>query len=290
MKASIFNRRGEQLNGPKGQGETEMKRLMIAVLGVGVTLAFTVAAQASVTIDLTNDPSIGPMSNVQSSIGGQNIVVPVTGTVTNGGLSTSYGHSNTTFSYDIHGNSATFVTTFDQYRLGGASQTDGQAYITFSVDTPSLFSLQSDYIPSDPNVIWVHSDMINDANTYDIVFDSWNLQNEWELATISATGVLPVGTYTVVLWDAIAGSANGLVTASGTATLTVEASPVPEPGTMIIWSLLGAGSWLGMRVWRRRGPGLGEDAASRVSAQRTWSPEARQAIHEIIARGSRTQD
>ena len=33
---------------------------------------------------------------------------------------------------------------------------------------------------------------------------------------------------------------------------------VPEPATIIIWSLLGLGSWLGLGVWRRRrgGPGL----------------------------------
>jgi hypothetical protein len=47
---------------------------------------------------------------------------------------------------------------------------------------------------------------------------------------------------------------------------------VPEPATIVVWSLLGAGSWLGMRVWRRRETG-----------RRSWSPENRQAIHDIIA-------
>jgi hypothetical protein len=51
---------------------------------------------------------------------------------------------------------------------------------------------------------------------------------------------------------------------------------VPEPATMIVWSLLGAASWLGMRVWR------GGQRISRCS----WSSENRQAIHEIIARGT----
>lgn len=50
----------------------------------------------------------------------------------------------------------------------------------------------------------------------------------------------------------------------------------PEPATFIIWSLLGAGSWLGMRVYRR---------GRRVGRQ-SWSPEARKAIHAIIASGS----
>ncbi len=52
-------------------------------------------------------------------------------------------------------------------------------------------------------------------------------------------------------------------------------SCIPEPATMIVWSLLGAASWLGMRVWRQ---------GRRVGRQ-PWSDGNRQAIHEIIARG-----
>ncbi|MCG2682862.1 MAG: hypothetical protein L6306_04525 [Planctomycetales bacterium] len=52
---------------------------------------------------------------------------------------------------------------------------------------------------------------------------------------------------------------------------------VPEPATIIVWSLLGAGSWLGMRVWRRRGGPVG---------RQHWSNENRTAIHQIIARGT----
>ena len=63
--------------------------------------------------------------------------------------------------------------------------------------------------------------------------------------------------------------------ASSPAQLT---GPVPEPATLIVWSLLGAMSWLGMRVW----PG-----GQRI-ARRSWSPENRQAILEIIDR-SRSQ-
>ncbi len=55
--------------------------------------------------------------------------------------------------------------------------------------------------------------------------------------------------------------------------------PVPEPSTLIVWSLFGAGSWLGMRLRRRRSQPVG---------RKPWSPEARQAIHEIVgARGDR---
>jgi hypothetical protein len=54
--------------------------------------------------------------------------------------------------------------------------------------------------------------------------------------------------------------------------------PIPEPATIIIWSLLGMGSWLGMRIVRRRRGG--------PVGRQPWSPENRQAIHNIIARGA----
>jgi hypothetical protein len=63
---------------------------------------------------------------------------------------------------------------------------------------------------------------------------------------------------------------------------------VPEPATIIVWSLLGTSCCLGMRVWRRRGSiGATADVSSPAMpiARRPWSPEARQAIHEIISRG-----
>jgi hypothetical protein len=56
---------------------------------------------------------------------------------------------------------------------------------------------------------------------------------------------------------------------------------VPEPSTLIIWSLLGFGSAFGMRVWRRRGSSL--EVGSR--GRRPWSPSARNAILEIVERG-----
>jgi hypothetical protein len=57
----------------------------------------------------------------------------------------------------------------------------------------------------------------------------------------------------------------------------VAGGAVPEPATLVIWSLLGMGSCLGMRVWRRRGAGL-------VETRQSWSPENRAAIRNIIAR------
>jgi hypothetical protein len=77
----------------------------------------------------------------------------------------------------------------------------------------------------------------------------------------------------------------GLAPAWPTIVMVVNDEVVPEPATIVIWSLLGAGSWLGMRVWRRRGSRFGDELAGPV--RQSWSPEARQAIHEIIARGNR---
>ena len=39
------------------------------------------------------------------------------------------------------------------------------------------------------------------------------------------------------------------------ADLAFGVSTIPEPASMLVWCLLGAGSWLGMRVWRRRRAG-----------------------------------
>ncbi len=82
------------------------------------------------------------------------------------------------------------------------------------------------------------------------------------------------------------GSANQNVQNQMVLSLNVTpTSLVPEPAAIVIWSLLGAGSWLGIKVWRRRGPALGDEISR--PARQPWSPEARQAIHELIAHGSR---
>jgi hypothetical protein len=51
---------------------------------------------------------------------------------------------------------------------------------------------------------------------------------------------------------------------------------VPEPATIIVWSLMFGSGWAGLRVWRRR---------QRPVGRRPWSPEAREAIYEIVSRG-----
>ncbi len=69
----------------------------------------------------------------------------------------------------------------------------------------------------------------------------------------------------------VGGTGNVLVDNFGTV------ATVPEPATILVWSLLGAASWLGMGVWRRGQHG----------GRRSWSEENRMAIHDIIARGGR---
>jgi hypothetical protein len=56
---------------------------------------------------------------------------------------------------------------------------------------------------------------------------------------------------------------------------------LPEPSTLIIWSLLGAAG-MGLSVWRRRRGGRFMGGAVPRAA---WSEENRQAIRRIIARG-----
>ena len=59
-----------------------------------------------------------------------------------------------------------------------------------------------------------------------------------------------------------------------TASFSVTSASVPEPATLIVWSLLGAASWLGMRVVRK---------GRRISRQ-PWSNENRTAILEIVGK------
>jgi len=55
-------------------------------------------------------------------------------------------------------------------------------------------------------------------------------------------------------------------------------TPVPEPASIIIWSLIGGLSWLGLGVWRRR-------RGSGPEGRAPWPEENRIAIRGIIDRG-----
>jgi hypothetical protein len=53
---------------------------------------------------------------------------------------------------------------------------------------------------------------------------------------------------------------------------------VPEPASLIIWSLFGLGSMFGVRVWRQRKIAV-------PASRQPWSDENRMAISQIIERG-----
>ncbi|MCG2684888.1 MAG: hypothetical protein L6306_14895 [Planctomycetales bacterium] len=93
----------------------------------------------------------------------------------------------------------------------------------------------------------------------------------WGYGSNSSTlSVADIGSWTYVeTWTDRAGGEGSFISS------TTNFSIVPEPASVLVWCLLGAGSWLGMRVWRRRRVPVG---------RQSWSPENRQAIHDIITR------
>jgi hypothetical protein len=101
-------------------------------------------------------------------------------------------------------------------------------------------------------------------NAGDVVRQGWweyiNAANSW-----SASHLTTINYYVEYSAD---GGATWVPAASDAVNV------VPEPATLLVWSLLGASSWLGMRVWR---------GGQRIG-RRSWSPENRQAILEIVDR------
>jgi hypothetical protein len=109
--------------------------------------------------------------------------------------------------------------------------------------------------PNDMNVSW-NGQQISDQ--FDFESTTWTPFCFTEVATSNLTEIQFSG------YDA------GLFL--GLDNVNVEA--IPEPATLIVWSLLGATSWLGMRVWQK---------GRRVGRQ-PWSSENRTAILEIIGK------
>ncbi len=147
--------------------------------------------------------------------------------------------------------------------LGGAQQTlatvPGQEYVlSFWVRNPAN---TQDPLPNEFQVQW------DGVSLYD---------NEWHSPSLDPDSH---GVWVNWTFDVVASSSATLLSFEGKANDAfavddVSVDPVPEPATILVWSLLGAASWLGMRVWRG-GQRLG---------RRAWAPENRQAILEIINR------
>ena len=62
---------------------------------------------------------------------------------------------------------------------------------------------------------------------------------------------------------------------------TFISDAIPEPGSLVLWSLLGLGSLIGLPVLRRRGNSLGGAPAGR----HPWSDNTRNSIRKVIERG-----
>jgi hypothetical protein len=73
-----------------------------------------------------------------------------------------------------------------------------------------------------------------------------------------------------------------LITSDAVVSLEVGNKCVPEPATILIWSLLSLTcGGLGLRVWRRNSLSLEMMGGTRTP----WSDDARRAIHQLIERG-----
>jgi hypothetical protein len=99
--------------------------------------------------------------------------------------------------------------------------------------------------------------------------------NIWSNDSESNWGGTP-GFYS--LWTWVPGS--DYVVQDGDVHFSITA--IPEPVSLIIWSLFGLGSAFGLHVWRRRGI-----AVPATPTRQPWSDESRMAIHQMIERGYR---
>ncbi len=117
---------------------------------------------------------------------------------------------------------------------------------------------------SDP---WTNYQGLGKDNDIDISYSQFVTENG-----LGGSGLTNIGTYVFVDVGTDGENQATMFIGSGGATI------VPEPASVLVWSLLAAGSWLGLRVSRRRRIPVG---------RQSWVPENRTAILEIIERGAR---
>jgi hypothetical protein len=152
--------------------------------------------------------------------------------------------------------------------------------INAPVVDPPVYNVPGDYAVSNSGMVW-YDDLLYPGlsgpgglldGQYGIMFTN---NSKWEINLWGSTfgaqfGADSYGLY-IVGND---GYGQNHYDINGVMALT-PGTCIPEPATMIVWSLLGGAGWLGMRVVRQ---------GRRVGRQ-SWSPEARNAILEIIERG-----
>ncbi len=145
--------------------------------------------------------------------------------------------------------------------------------------------------PETGDTDWYHSRINSNYGTHAAGDDAWH---EWQTSdgslefvgyssfdalktALGTERLMSITIQTNTGWNGFDGYVDGITIALTDGRVgQVNLEAVPEPATLIVWSLLGAMSWLGMRVWR---------GGQRI-ARRSWSPEDRQAILEIVSRRS----
>jgi hypothetical protein len=177
-------------------------------------------------------------------------------TVPNIGLKAELGPGSSDYFVRVSGTDGDWSQAV-QAQLGSTVQIVGRLWKTGSGPTAKF----------DRYSLWVNPDFA-DLGTPDVVAN--------EAGSLTQFNTVGVRTANLGITDILYVDELRLGTLWGDVVASPEPVVIPEPATIIIWSLLGAGSWLGMRVWRRRGP----------VGRQPWSPANRQAIHEIIARGA----
>ena len=170
------------------------------------------------------------------------------------------------------------------------------------VDQDWLMTIYTFTTGTDDASSWYHSRLHSNFSTHpsDGAWHQWSTDND-SLLFQASTGsgdylslynlgfsdrrdelVMSITLQTFSNWGGFDGYLDGLtigVAQSEVQYGTVDFA-VPEPATIIVWLLLGAGSWMGMRVWRRRRGG--------PVGRQPWSNENRTAIHDVIARSARS--
>jgi hypothetical protein len=259
------NVNGGNLGWPRGNSSTIMTPG--TVNGHSALTRTSTTTGVSYQIDDAAHSSDGGLYTINNSLGQATAAMPANelGTANPGwipgGTSESYTFS---FQYARTGTGTAGTGSVKLYVYTGAGappyDVNSQSYLYMPLGTSS------------PN--WT---LVYDSGT----LGAGTVQNAWNDAPANgATGSL-TGTFTGqpeyfgIVLTGVSGFAFDSISLD-----TQCESAVPEPATIIVWSLLGTASWLGVRVARRRGMRPG-------SSRPGWLENNRVAIHEIIARGVR---
>ena len=170
------------------------------------------------------------------------------------------------------------------YDVGSSSSTPAVAFTTLgnAMAIPgreaSALDFRLNFVgdPNDKPSLSFNIFAYADTNSYSLPFDTFSVA--WN----PKDGVLANGVFTVVrLSDDDAWEANlDALVAEG------DRGVVPEPTSLAIWSLIGAGCWFGQRMCRSKNGFVGGSFSGTLPRQR-WTNENRTAICAIVERRQR---